>query len=210
MATYLINGLDHHLPSGVTYILKEVSHKAHLSAIANRLKDDVGFLVDSLEERNKTEPHIGFFPLVRVVMPIIEAVANADGISPQTLLEKLGIGAPYLTWSIYRDGFIHNDEFIIASYVNSTETLGIQSGIVFTDDSDDQSTADMLAKDSRMFDPLRIRRRLIVYLDEKIKTLSDDETVEIIDQIRFKPLTSTTSNEVKEIIKDIKAIHNIT
>ncbi len=210
MGTYLMNGKEHYQPTGVTYILKSVPHKEHLMAMRDRLKNDVGFLIDSLEERNKKEPHVGFFPLVRVVMPVLESVANVEGLSPQELLVELGIGAPYLTWSLYRDGFIHNDEFIVATYIHDGKTLGVPSGIIFTHESDDQDTADMLARDGRMFDPVRTTRKLVAYLDEKIKALSDNVNIEIIDQIRFNPLTSTTQQEVKMIVRDIKTIHKIT
>jgi hypothetical protein len=65
----------------------------------NRLKDDVSPIITCIEEHNKNnELKIGFFPMVRIIMPIIEVVATSEGRKPQELMKA----SPYLGQALCR------------------------------------------------------------------------------------------------------------
>jgi hypothetical protein len=64
--------------------------------VLNRLNDDVGPIIKCIEEHNKkAENKIGFFPIVRIMMPVIEVVASSEGRMPQKLMKDLGMALPY-------------------------------------------------------------------------------------------------------------------
>ena len=102
--TYSLNGLVKNQPSGATYGVKTMSRKEYLQSILNRLKDDVGPIVECIEEHNKnSENKIGFFPMVRIIMPVIEVIATSEGRMPQDFMKDLGMTLPYTEWNAYRD-----------------------------------------------------------------------------------------------------------
>jgi len=77
---YTLNGLEKSQPNGATYIVKSVPKKKYLRDILHRLRDDVGVIIGAVEVHNKAhKDKIGFFPLVRMVMPIIEVIASSEG-----------------------------------------------------------------------------------------------------------------------------------
>lgn len=202
MRTYNLNGLEKRQPAGATYKTKKVIYKPYLQDVKNRLENEVGFLVQKLDERNTQEPHIGFFAMVRVLMPIVETVAASEGREPQSLLADLGLGAPHVAWNLYRDIFLHNDELAIAA----VGSLGIQSGIIFTP-PDDEDLADKLTADGLNFDPFRTYRRLVGYLDTKLKALEENKEVDIIESIEYD--LDSTNPEVQKIVEEIKQIHRL-
>ncbi len=199
--TYSLNGLVKNQPRGATYVVKTIRRKEYLQAILNRLKNDVGPIIQCIEDHNKkADNKIGFFPMVRIVLPIVEVVATGEGRVPQELMEELGMALPYTEWNAYRDIFLHNDEFVTLGVDN----LGLQVAIFMTSE-EEQEIGDLLAKDGRNIDPLRLYRLLIGYLERKIEHTKDDETVEIIGELIYDP--NSTDPEIQRAVKEIKDFH---
>jgi len=182
-------------------VVKQIPRKEYLIKLRSRLQDDVGFVINKLIERNEEEPHIGFFVMVRAIMPIIEAVATSEGRQPQLLLEDLGIGAPHVIWNLYRDIFLHNDEFVVAA----VGKLGVPSGIIFTYPEDNKELSDTLAKDGLNFDPFRTQRELISYLTGKIDSSDEKSQVDIIGAVEYEEVSN--NQEVVNIVSEIEQIH---
>lgn len=199
--TYSLNGLLKKQPGGATYIVKTLPRKEYLQSVLNRLKDDVGPIIECIEERNKTtEKKIGFFPMVRIMMPVIEAVASSEGRLPQELMKDLGMTLPYTEWNAYRDILMHNDEFAVLS----VEDLGLQVAIFLTSEGE-QEISDFLAEDGRNIDPFRLHRLLVEYLETKIKETSEDAIVEIIGELHYD--SNSTDPEIQGAIKEIRDFH---
>ncbi len=197
---YNLNGMKKSQPRGAEYVTRRINRKEYLKTLHDRLEGEVGFLLNVLSVRNKREPHVGFFSMVRAIMPIIESVASTEGRPPQELLADLGFGAPYIAWNLYRDVFLHNDEFVIAV----AGKAGVPSGIIFTD-KDGEELSDELAGDGMTFDPARTYRELLRYLDGQISEANETDEVDIISEIHYD--LASDEDEVKNAIKDINNIH---
>lgn len=199
--TYSLNGLVKNQPRGATYTVKTVPRKQYLQSVLNRLRNEVGPIVSCIEEHNNNnENKIGFFPMVRIVMPVIEVIAASEGRMPQELMKDLGMALPYTEWNGYRDIFLHNDEFVILA----VENLGLQTAIFLTSE-DEQEVSDLLAEDGRNIDPFRLRRLLMEYLERKIGQTEEGETVEIIGELVYDP--DSTDPEIRGAIKEIRDFH---
>lgn len=178
-----------------------MSRKEYLQSVLNRLKDEVGPIVECIEKHNsENENKIGFFSMVRIVMPVIETVATSEGRMPQALMKDLGMTLPYTEWNGYRDIFLHNDEFVLLGVDN----LGLQTAIFLTSE-DEQEISDFLAKDGRNIDPFRLRRQLIAYLEDKIQQTAERETVEVIGELIYD--ADSTDPEIQGAVKEIRDFH---
>jgi hypothetical protein len=80
-------------PHGAKFQKIQVKRVDFLSAVLARLSDDVGTVLDLIDQRNEAaERKIGFWASIRMIMPIVEAVASAVGETPQEVLgQRLGI-----------------------------------------------------------------------------------------------------------------------
>ena len=198
---FTVNGLKKPQPWGASYEVVLTNKKQYLESILARLKDDVGPIVDKIETINrKSERKVGFFPMVRVMMPIVETVATSEGREPQALLKELGWSKPFTAWNLYRDVFLHNDEMILAS----VDDRGIQSGIVLSN-PEDAAAADILAKDGRSIDPFRLYRKLVEYIEITITKLTGSEEVEVISHLSYDRCTENP--EVQAAISEIVSVH---
>lgn len=198
---HTLNGLVKNQPRGASYGVKTIPRKGYLQSVLNRLEGEVGPIVECIEEYNKKHKNkIGFFSMVRIIMPVIEVVATSEGRLPQDLMKDLGMTLPYTEWDGYRDIFLHNDEFVILA----VENLGLQTAIFLTSE-EEQEVGDFLAKDGRNIDPFRLRRLLIQYLENKIRQTSDDETVEIIGELIYD--ADSADPEIQGAVKEIRDFH---
>lgn len=199
---YSLNGLVKNQPRGAEYTVKTLPRKEYLQSVLNRLKDDVSPIISCIEEHNKNNKNkIGFFPMVRVMMPVVEVVATSEGRMPQDLMKDLGMAMPYTEWNAYRDILMHNDEFAVLGVDN----LGLQVAI-FLSSEDEKDISDLLAKDGRNIDPFRLHRQLVEYLQNKIGQTDSKETVEVIGELVYDP--DCTETEVQEAIKEIRDFHS--
>jgi hypothetical protein len=185
---------------GVTPEKHSIPRVEYLRAIRGRLEGEVGAIIDCLEERNQGESPIGFFALARLILPIIESVADSEGRHASSLLEDLGQGAPNLSWDLYRNAFSHGDELLVAR----AGSTAVGSGLVFSGYSDNQAVVDQLARDGRTFDPARAYRRLLSYLDEQIAATSADDTVSVTYGLCYD--RDCASPTIQKIVAEIDAL----
>ncbi len=84
----------------------------YLNNIKQRLLVDVKPYIEIVQKEAKDNHRaVGSFSLPRMLMPVVETTARAMEIKPQELLSHMSIPNPYLSWSIFRDVFMHNDDY---------------------------------------------------------------------------------------------------
>lgn len=100
-----------------------VKKTKYLNDVKNRLNDDIlPYLSTVNSVYKKTGKGIGFWALTRMIFPVIESVANTIYrdksllIKRARLLRNLYIEYPFLTWEMFRNTLIHNDEMTVAYY----------------------------------------------------------------------------------------------
>lgn len=82
-----------------------------LEGALERLQDDVGTILNLIETHNQSNPRqIGFWASVRMLMPIVEAIAEVVGERPREFLENhLDVTTPSLAWQMFRHSLSHGD-----------------------------------------------------------------------------------------------------
>ena len=92
-----------------------------------RLENEAGTIISLIEEHNRRSPRkIGFWAGIRLLMPIVEAVAHVAGESPQEFLgAHLHVEVPNLMWDLFRHSLIHGDYPHTAKYGNKEVKWGI-------------------------------------------------------------------------------------
>jgi len=113
-------------PSGAKFIFKKTSKSRFLSQIKQRLQDDVGTILDLVSQHNsKSERGIGYWASLRMILPIIEAIAHIENASPQSILTKINIPTPYLMWDLFRHSLMHGDLIHYGKYKGKQITWGV-------------------------------------------------------------------------------------
>ena len=185
--------------TGTKYVPKDVNYKEQLEKFRGRLKGEVGFILDSINLHNKYhhDRALGFFPMVRMLMPIIDALATLEGIEPEELFGKMkGVPHPNLMWTLYRDSLLHNDELPLGAI----DKEGIPGGILISPDDNDYP--EILTKDPRNLDVGLLYRSMVKYLDEAISKADPNETRKVIDVVEYDP--NATDKKVKLVISEIR------
>ena len=105
-------------PSGAVFETKDVKKAEYLQSILSRLNDEVGTYFKLLEKYHELSAReVGFWSTLRMLMPIVEAVANVVGEKPQDFLgNHLDVKTPYLVWDLFRHSLIHGDLLQHAKY----------------------------------------------------------------------------------------------
>lgn len=98
-------------PRGARFEITPMKKVEFLRAVLERLNDDVGTILQLIEEHNKnSDRKIGFWASLRMIMPIVEAISHVVGESPQNFLDShLGITTPHLAWDLFRHSLMHGD-----------------------------------------------------------------------------------------------------
>jgi hypothetical protein len=114
-------------PKGAIFETIEMTKVDFFQSSLNKLQDDVGTILKLLEEHNiQSARKVGFWASMRLIMPIIEAVAYVAGETPQEFLKNhLEVTAPYLTWDLFRHSLIHGDYMQHAKYQSKEVGWGI-------------------------------------------------------------------------------------
>lgn len=114
-------------PRGAFFETVEMTKVDFFRASLNKLQDDVGTILELLKEHNKQSTRkIGFWASIRMIMPIIEAVAQVADEKPQEfLINHLEITTPNLTWDLFRHSLIHGDYMQHAKYQSKEIGWGI-------------------------------------------------------------------------------------
>ena len=197
--TYIdINGRTIREPNGAHYMLTEKNYKKYLQHVRSRLEMEVSPYITYIQELHKADPEAplpGFFSLVRMVMPVVDAVATVQGVEPPTILAALGAPAPNLMWNLYRDMLLHNDELMFGAVGGRGIATGI--GVTF----EGEKYPDIFKTDYRFLDIGHLYRQLLEYLDEQSDNASKDKVVKIVSGIEYD--TATTDPAVRAILAEV-------
>lgn len=175
---------------------KSVLYCDHLSEIKKRLLVDVGPYISLIRQVAKDDKKgIGYFSSVRMLFPIVESLATFIKKEKQELLRELGVPYPYLYWSLFRDVFVHGDEFATAKA--GTVTVAPALGISHTSGSGSHT----VTVRSLMLDVCKLYDDLVRYIDNLL-VQGNDEQAEIVSEIEY--FYSSTDDEVKKIISEIE------
>lgn len=100
-----------------------------------RLRDDVGTILKLIDSHNlgtfeRNDRSIGYWASLRMILPIIEAVAHVMGTRPQQLLGRhLHIATPNLMWDLFRHSLTHGDILQEGTYKGKNVTWGTGFGM---------------------------------------------------------------------------------
>ena len=114
-------------PKGAIFEKMRMKKCDFYQAALQRLVDDVGNILQLVDGFNRnSERKIGFWSSIRLLMPIIEAVASVSGQKPQELLKNnLDVKTPYLAWDLFRHSLMHGDYLQHAKYKNKKVGWGV-------------------------------------------------------------------------------------
>ena len=188
------------------YHKTKVNLHNHLKNIRNRLLSDVGPYVDLVQEKAKKERvGMGNFALVRMLFPPIETIARAINKKPQDILSELDIKFPYLYWGLFRDVFMHNDEFENAIYETAEIRPGI--GIAYPGASGSHTSTQNIA----MVTVTKLYFDLIQYIDNYIKTSNENKMININIGIEYLRVNgdSAQHQEADKIAKEILEVKKL-
>lgn len=172
----------------------------HLINIRNRLISDVGPYVDLIQEKARKEKiGIGNFAMIRMLFPLIETIAHATNKKPQEILSGLDIKFPYLYWSLFRDVFMHNDEFENAIYETTVIRPGI--GIAYPGGSGSHTSS----QSGVTITVTKLYFDLIQYINNCIKNTNENKMVSINTGIEYLKVNGDSARhyEADKIAKEI-------
>lgn len=178
---------------------------SYLTNIKNRLTSDVKPYVDMVQDHAKnTNTGIGNFSLIRMLMPVIETTAKAIGIKPQELLGQMSIPNPYLSWSIFRDVFMHNDEFESATVEVDGEKLTVNPaiGITFPGTPALHTTTSSY----QMINLVGLYDSLVSYINRVLSDINSDKIIEVVVGIEYLDRDNDEIRMIEQEIKKIKGI----
>ena len=187
------------------YIKTKVYLNDHLKGVRQRLFDDVGPYIELVQKKVKYDKvGIGNFALIRMLFPPIETISRAIEKKPQDLLNELGIKSPYLYWSLFRDVFMHNDEFENAIYKLNEIRPGI--GIAYPGGSGGHTFTQSVV----MITVTKLYFDLIYYIDNYVKNSDENKMISINTGIEYLEVDgdSAQHQEVDNIIKEILKLKN--
>ncbi len=117
-------------------LFRKMLRKDFLVGVRGRLENDAGAYFESIERiRRSTGTGVGFWALVRMILPAIEAVARViyrrsrrASAKPQRLLQEIGIAYPHLAWEMFRHSLVHTDDLRPAVYRNQIVEWEVRVG----------------------------------------------------------------------------------
>lgn len=182
------------------------TRKLFLEGVKGRLENDVAPYLDLINQiasdsylkTGKTEV-IGFWALVRMVLPPINAVANALYRGKENdkfckLLKQLGIAYPRIVLEMYRHSLMHNDELRGIAYRGQRIGWSIGHG----------GTDHIFHKDAILIDIRKLYQDFIKFLNAEIAK-SGSRTVWAENTVVFGKGIPT---ELKKEFDDIKSATN--
>ncbi|MBU2578256.1 hypothetical protein KKA69_05540 [Patescibacteria group bacterium] len=113
-------------PNGAKFVFKKTLKNRFLAVIKQRLQDDVGTILNLVNQHNeKSERGIGYWALLRTLLPIIEAISHIENTTPQSILKKISIPTPYLMWDLFRNSLMHGDLIHYGEYKGKRIKWGV-------------------------------------------------------------------------------------
>lgn len=199
----IISLLSEKLPQ-LEYERTSIQLFAHLNNIKQRLLDDVKPYIEIVQKEAKDNHRaVGSFSLPRMLMPVVETTARAMEIKPQELLNQMSIPNPYLSWSIFRDVFMHNDDYEQAVVEVDGERLTVDAAISISFPGTPAVHTTTYSYQS--MNVVGLYEALVSYIDRILADKSNDKKIEILVGIKY---LNHDNEEVKKIIQEIKAIKN--
>jgi hypothetical protein len=162
--------------------------------------------VDLIQDKaRKDKIGIGNFALIRMLFPPIETIAQAINKKPQDLLTELGIKFPYLYWSLFRDVFMHADEFENAIYEKTEIRPGI--GIAYPGGSGSHTSTQSVA----MVTVTKLYFDLVQYIEKYIRNTNKNKMVNITIGIEYLKVKgdSMQHQEANKIIHEILEVRRL-
>ncbi len=152
---------------------REYKKVDYLRAIYSRYIDEYEVILSLIKDRNNTqEIAIGYWSLVRLIFPAIEAMSAICGISSRRFLQDvLKVPHGYLVWELYRNSLLHSEELRFGVYKNKSIAWSISiNGAGHRVDLDQTKSYRIVTIDiTRLFKDIRI------YLENEIK--KNDESL---------------------------------
>lgn len=132
-----------------------------------RLQDDVGTILDLLEKYNQNSARkVGFWASVRMLLPIVEAVAEVVDEEPWEFMENyLEVTTPSLAWQMFRHSLTHGDLMRHAEWQGKKVNWGI----------DLTGTGHVIKSGQLHLDTRYLYEKLVEYLKQKI--VENDQTL---------------------------------
>lgn len=122
-------------PKSARFEITQMKRVDFISGALRRLQDDVGTILQLVDAHNlKTFTNhnrtIGYWASLRLILPIIEAVAHVMGIRPQQLLgNHLNIITPDLIWDLFRHSLMYGDTLQEGNYQGKRVSWGVGFGL---------------------------------------------------------------------------------
>jgi len=180
-----------HPPAGAHFEIIKMNKKQFLTGVLGRLRNDVGTYLDFVTQRNSEMAEgVGFWGSIRLLMPVIETVANAYKQTPESLLgNELGVATPSLAWILYRHSLAHNDLLQHGQYDGVSASWGVsmlgmnhimRSGIV-------------------SIDTLKLYGDFVAFLEREIAATNGVDEVEIIQGVVWDNPGQSIKDEFAEL-----------
>lgn len=204
----LINGRRWHEPGGTKYILAKQNYKEHLLEIKERLEHGPVLMInegrDNMPDR---AVQANAFAIIRMVMPSIETVARAQGISQPALLSLLNVPAPNLIWNLFRDTLSHNDAWMRAKVRDKVVRPMILISLGGSAPNGMNMHRVNHHTSTHALDIGNLCFDLIEYLEKQIADAPKDKEVEVIDGIEY--LSDAKDSAVQQIIHEIDVTEEV-
>jgi len=144
--------------------------KLYLEGVRNRLISDVGAYFNMIDNEHDKGNRIGFWGSVRLIFPIIEAVAKTiyrkrinDDIRVPKLLKELNISYPNIVWNMYRNSLTHSDNLI---HISKGKNKTIHWSL--TTSAGNTSAGHFFTNNQVHIDTRSLYEDLLVFLDDQI------------------------------------------
>lgn len=176
-------------PKGAIFETMTIKRVEFLQSALARLNDEVGTYFELLDKHHELSARkVGFWSSLRMLMPIIEAIAHVMDKSPQELLGNLDVQTPYLVWDLFRHSLIHGDVLQHAKY--GSKEVGWGVGL--------NGFTHIIIDGQIGIDSRYLYSKLKEYLEAQIQ-LNDQQLVEIEVGVIY-------TNPKQEIIDDFKKL----
>lgn len=186
--------------AGYRYIKEYTSSHTILNHVRDRMITDIEPYVKFMQKVAKEEHKgVGNFSLFRMIMPLIEVTATATGVSKYSLLIELGVDYPYLCWSLFRDGFMHNDEFIYANAKFDEINYQIYPAIGISAENEEQSH--QFTSNFQLINPIKLYYDLLAYINESLT--KESKRIKMVSAIEY---IDDSDAEVKKIREEIRQL----
>ncbi len=175
-------------------VYQRMLKRDYLQGVKSRLENDVKVYIEAIEQEATRGRFVGFFGIIRLLMPTVEAIATTvyrGERRTQRLLEKLGFEYPELVWQSFRHSLMHNDHLGEIRYRGHRITWG--TSITGMDH--------IMAHGQIHIDSKRLYEDLITFLDSEIAATSSTH-VYVKVGVKYR---SKVSKRIKSQAKSVLA-----